>query len=219
MSTKKVTRNSSAKKGKRRCEAAFFKYTSNYFSPLNLKSLIERFGSLRNLWEGDWEKIIEFVKEEMSTICDTETFMSGLLNNLLCMHCLDDFMKNNQYYEDMKSSKKRDFKHYKSCEAFDEDFSPEKMLLGVIVKMPAGDENLYVCYEEKEKSWFVLERVKFNDDRGCSRFKLYYAPILFSKKEDSGMFLLFFKGQDGIHKRISCGNNGHVRPGCCARCN
>jgi hypothetical protein len=74
---------------------------------------------------------------------------------------------------------------------------------GIIVKMPDCDENLYVCYEEKEKSQFVLERVKFNNERGCSRFNLYYAPILFSKKKDSGMFLLFFKGQDEIHKRIS----------------
>jgi hypothetical protein len=47
----KVSKNSSAKKGKRRCEAVFFKDTSNYFSLFNLKSLIERFGSLRNLWE------------------------------------------------------------------------------------------------------------------------------------------------------------------------
>ena len=46
----------------------------------------------------------------------------------------------------------------------------------------------------------MLERVDFNDDRGCSRFNLYYAPILFSKKKDSGMFLLFFKGPDEIHK-------------------
>jgi hypothetical protein len=73
----------------------------------------------------------------------------------------------------------------------------------MVIKMPGGDENLYVYYEEKEKSRFVLERVKFNYDRGCSRFNLYYAPILFSKKKDSGMFLLFFKGQDDINKRIS----------------
>ncbi len=49
----------------------------------------------------------------------------------------------------------------------------------------------------------MLERVKLNNDRGCSRFNLYYAPILFSKKKDSGIFLLFFKGRDEIHKRIS----------------
>ncbi len=53
------------------------------------------------------------------------------------------------------------------------------MLSGVIVKMPDGDENLYVCYEEKEKSRFVLERVELNDDMGYSRFNLYYTPILF----------------------------------------
>jgi hypothetical protein len=139
----------------------------------------------------------------MNTICDTETFMSGVLNNLLCTHCLDNFMKNNQYYEDTKLSKMRDFKLYKHRDAFEEDFSTGKMLSGVIVKMPDSDENLYVGYEEKEKSQFVLERVKLNDDRGCSRFNLYNAPILYSKKEDSGMFLSFFKGRDEIHKRIS----------------
>jgi hypothetical protein len=87
---KKVTKNSSGKKRKRRCEAAFFKDTSNYFSLLNLKSLVERFGSLRNLWEGEWEKIIKYITAKMYTICDTETFMSGVLNNLLCTHCLGE---------------------------------------------------------------------------------------------------------------------------------
>jgi hypothetical protein len=180
-----------------------FKDTSNYFSLPNLKSLIERFVSLRNLWEGEWKKLIKYHKAEMNTICDTKTFMYGVLNNLLCMHCLDNFMKNNQNYEDTKSSKMRDFNLYKSHEAFEEDFSTGKMLLGVFIKMPGSDENLYVCYEEKEKSQFVLEKVKFNDDRVCSKFNLYYAPILFSKKKDSGMFFLFFKGQDEMHKRIS----------------
>jgi hypothetical protein len=42
--------------GKKRGKAVFFKDTSNYFSLLNLKSLIKRFGSLRNLWEGEREK-------------------------------------------------------------------------------------------------------------------------------------------------------------------
>jgi hypothetical protein len=55
-------------------------------------------------------KIIKYVKAEMNTICDTETFMSGVLKNLLCMHCLDNFMKNNQYYEDTTLLKTRDFK-------------------------------------------------------------------------------------------------------------
>ncbi len=52
----KNTEHQSYKKGKNRGKAAFFKDTSNYFSLLNLKSLIERFGPLRNLWKGERKK-------------------------------------------------------------------------------------------------------------------------------------------------------------------
>ena len=38
------------KKRKSKGKAAFFENTSNFFSLLNLKLLIERFGSLRSLW-------------------------------------------------------------------------------------------------------------------------------------------------------------------------
>ncbi len=182
MSTKKNTKNHSYKKGKNRGEAAFLKDTSNYFSLLNLKSLIERFGPLRNLWEGEREKFIKYVKAEMNTICDTETYMPCVLNSLLRTHCLNNFMKYNQHYQDPKMSKIRDFKLYKCCDALYEDFSTGKMLSGVIVKSPDCDENIYVCYEEKNNSQIMFERVRFNDEKGCSRFNLYYAPLSFLKK-------------------------------------
>jgi hypothetical protein len=42
------------KRGKKNWDAAvLFRDTSNYFSLLNLKSLIDRFGSPRNLLEGE----------------------------------------------------------------------------------------------------------------------------------------------------------------------
>jgi hypothetical protein len=66
---KKSYQNFFSQKREKRCEAAFFKDTSNYFSLLNLKSLIERFGSLRNLGEGEREKFIKYIKAEMNTIC------------------------------------------------------------------------------------------------------------------------------------------------------
>jgi hypothetical protein len=96
------------KKGKNRSKAAFFKDTSNYFSLLNLKYLIERFGPLRNLWEGGREKFIKYVKVEMNTICDNETYMPCVLNSLLCTHCLNNFMKDIQHYQEPKMSKMRD---------------------------------------------------------------------------------------------------------------
>jgi hypothetical protein len=126
MSTKN-TKYHSHKKGKRG-KAAFFKDTSNYFSLLNLKSLIERFGSLRNFREEKGKKIIKFIKAEMNTICDTETYMPCVLNSLLCMHCLNNFMKDNQHNQEPKMSKMRDFKLYKSRDALNEDFKTGKML-------------------------------------------------------------------------------------------
>jgi hypothetical protein len=58
------------------------------------------------------------------------------------------------------------------------------MLPGVNVKSPDCDENLYVCYKERKNSQFMFERVKFNDEKGFSRFNLYYAPLLFSNLSD-----------------------------------
>ncbi len=92
-------------------------------------------------------------------------------------------MKDNQHSQEPKMSKMRDFKLYKSRDALHEGFSTRNMLSGVIVKFPDCDENIYVCYEERNKSQFMLERVKFNYEKGCSRFNLYYAPLSFSKKD------------------------------------
>jgi hypothetical protein len=61
-------------------------------------------------------------------------------------------------------------------------FQLEKILSGVIAKLPDCDENVYVCYEERNNSQIMFERVKFTDEKGCSRFNLYYAPLSFSKK-------------------------------------
>jgi hypothetical protein len=56
-------------------------------------------------------------------------------------------MKDNQHYQEPKMSKMRDFKLCKSRDALHEDYSTGKMMLGVIVKSPDCDENMYVCYE------------------------------------------------------------------------
>ncbi len=119
-------KNSSAKKGKRRCEAAFFKDTQTIsvcstWSPW-LKGLVLS----KTCGKENRKKSSSTIRRRRILICDTETFMSRVTYNLLCTHCLDNFVKNNQYYEDTKSSKTRDFKLYKSCEAFEEDFSTGK---------------------------------------------------------------------------------------------
>jgi hypothetical protein len=91
-------------------------------------------------------------------------------------------MNDNQHYQEPKMSKMRDFKLYNSRDALHEDFSTGKMLSGVIVKLPDCDKNIYVCYEERNNSQIMFERVKLNDEKGCLKFNLYYASLSLKKK-------------------------------------
>ena len=51
------------------------------------------------------KKFIKYVKAEMNTIQDTEKYMSGVLNNLLRTHCLNNFIKGNQFFRKPQSPK------------------------------------------------------------------------------------------------------------------
>ncbi len=39
-----------------------------------------------------------------------------------------------------------------------------------------------VCMEDKDKNWFLLEKIRFKDENGCTRFNLYYAPLSLPQK-------------------------------------
>ncbi len=104
---------------------------SNYFSLLNLMSLIERFGLPRILWKGEREKFIKYAKAEMNKIQDTEKYMSGVLNNLLRTHCLNNFTKENHFFQEALVSKTRQFKVYSNCKEFLDNFATGKILSAV----------------------------------------------------------------------------------------
>ena len=48
----------------------------------------------------------------------------------------------------------------------------------------------------------MFERVRFNDEKGCSRFNLHYAPLLFSQ-EKRNCELFSVNSRDEIRKSIS----------------
>jgi hypothetical protein len=97
--------------------------------------LIERFGLPRILSEGEREKFIKYLKAEMNTIQDTKKYMSGVLNNPLQTHCLNNFMKENQFFQEASVSKTREFKVYSNCEKFINNFATGKILSVVLIKL------------------------------------------------------------------------------------
>jgi hypothetical protein len=182
-------------------KAAFFENTTNYFSLLNLKQLIERYGSIRTLWEGEREKFIKYVKKEMHTICDTETFMPRVLNKFLCNNKINDFLKKNQFHDELKYSKTRNFRIYKNYKDLNDNFRRGMMLSGIIMKSKVnGKEDIYICYKAKEAH--VLHRVEFDDTQHKTKLCLHYSVIKLSN-EVGKCSLVHFESRELLMKAIS----------------
>ncbi len=56
---------------------------------------------------------------------------------------------------------------------------------------------MYVCYEDKDKNWFLLEQIRFKDENGCTRFNLYYEPLSLPQEN-----IISVETQDKILDRI-----------------
>ena len=198
---KKISKG--VRRGKNKGEAAFFQDTSNYFSLLNLKQLIERFGSMRVLWEGEREKFIKFVKKEMNTICNTETYMPGVLNKFLCNNKMHDFLQQNQLHEDLKYFKTRNFRVYKNYNDLNNNFRRGMMLSGVLMKSKDnGKEDIFICYKGDTNNAYVLHRVEFDDTQHLTKLCLHYAVITLSNIVGE-CSLVHFESRDLLMKEIS----------------
>ncbi len=111
----------------------------------------------------------------MNTIFDTEIYKPGVLNKFLRANCLNDFMENNQYYQEKQYYKTRNFKVYDDYKDLENNFRTGMMLSGVIVKSSDGEEGIYVCYKGITQNQHVLHRLEFDDSNGNTKFNLYYA--------------------------------------------
>ena len=195
--------NKGVKKGKNKAQAAFFQDTSNYFSLLNLKQLIERFGSIRMLWEGEREKFIKYVKKEMNTICNTDTYMPGVLNRFLCNNKMHDFLRENQLHEELIYSKTRNFRVYKDFKDLNDNFRRGMMMSGVIMKSKDnGKEDIFICYKGHTINAHVLHRVEFDDTQHKTKLCLHYAVIELSNTVGE-CSLVHFESRDLMMKVIS----------------
>lgn len=191
------------KKGRNKGEAAFFQDTTNYFSLLNLKQLIERFGSIRTLWEGEREKYIKYVKKEIHTICNTEKFMPGVLNKILCNNKMNDFLSMNQFHKATSYSKTRNFKVYKDYKELIDNFRSGMMLSGVIMKSKVnGEEEIFICYKGNTINDHVLHKVEFDDTQHKIKLCLHYSVIKLSN-EVGKCLLIHFDSRDLMMEGIS----------------
>jgi len=169
-------KGSSAKEGSR----TFFETTANFLSLLNVEEAIERFGSLRKLWEGNDEKFIQLIKNELSGFRHKDEHMKTLLVKMLRTKIFDIINKDNQFSQRTTYARTIDFKTYDKAKAL----SNEHFFSGVII-----DDKMFMCFNAESGSarsdmtLLTLKSLKFTGKAGCWNYNLWYETI--SIEEDA----------------------------------
>jgi len=164
-----------ARKGDER--RGFYETTSNFFSLLNCKDLIEQFGSLRYLWEGEDEQFIKCLKKEVATLRHNTNSLKNLLQKLVTTMVLRDLNINNPLRESTVRSRLFDFKVYR-CDKNEDAIDVLKLnqfLTGVVDK----SGSLYVCFLIQKE--YRLFKLLFDDQNGMCLLNLWYSKVRLSR--------------------------------------
>lgn len=153
----------------------FFLETTNFFSLLNCKELIERFGTIRYLWEGLDEKFIKWIKREITVIRHETSHLKTILNKILISSTLNDLNEPNPLREVTLYARLGDFKIYKKGKGYsnpNDVITQDSFVSGII----DNEGKLYICFESGRGKGIDLHQISFSDERGLWRLNLWYAP-------------------------------------------
>ena len=188
----------------------FYENTSNFLSLLNVEEAVERFGSLRKLWEGNDEKFIQHIKKELSGFRHKDEHMKTLLLKMLRTKIFDIIDKDNQFSQRTTYARTIDFKTY------DNVLSNEHFFSGVII-----DGKMFMCFKSESGStrsdmlFLALKNLKFTGE-GCWNYNLWYETISIDEnpsmhcsrhhvlEQSSDFFILFPLMNDGKKFTMIC---------------
>ncbi len=125
-----------------------------YVTLLNLPEQIERFGPLRNYWEGTREQYIHFIKHQLTNMQWTYTSMSSKLTEVYHSSVLDWIMHNSNPPELVSSDTRNDlFNTYCSMETILNHFMMGKIISGY--HHPQYPNHVIVAYWWSDKLGLV----------------------------------------------------------------
>ncbi len=128
----------------------FWLSKGNYVTLLNLPEQIERFGSLRDYWEGTRERYIHLIKRQLTNMRRTYTFMSSKLTEVHQSNVLDWIMHNFDPVESVSSYASNGLFHtYCSMEAILNNVTTGKIISGY--HHPVYSGHVIVAYREADK--------------------------------------------------------------------
>ena len=154
--------------------SVFFMKTPNFYSILNVKRLVEMFGSLRYIYEGDDEKFIKNIKREISVIQHNTSHLKVIMEKMLRTRVLNDLNRDNPLNKQSTETKLHDFKVYRPGKAH---YNPKQILEGLefITGVIDDDGEIYICFEPVLGKGIHLYPIDFDDTSGVWILNLWYA--------------------------------------------
>ena len=152
----------------------FFIKTPNFYSILNIKELVEKFGSIRYLWEGDDEKFIKFIKREISAMFHNTAYLKVIMEKILRTRVLEDLNKDNPLHKESMETRLIDFKVYRPGK---QNKTPEEILAGLDFLSGVVDAygGIFLCFKPLVGEGIYLYPIEFDDASGVWILNLWYA--------------------------------------------
>ena len=155
---------------------AFYESKSNYFSLLNCKEMMEKYGSLLYLHEGEDEKFIQKVKQEISNMRYNTSHLTVLLQKLLATATMEHLNKNNPMSIQTTYSRLSNFRVYrpdqKCCISEPHHVLEKNVFVSGIVD---NHNTMYICFEKSVGGGISLYPIAFDDAHGQWVLNLWYA--------------------------------------------
>ena len=164
----------------------FWYKKSNFLSLLNIPSQIEKFGSLRNYWEGSRERSIQQIKPFLIGMRSSSSFYKTKLRHMYIsqtLKYLDDDEMVSTISDDMCEGSDLGYNRYLSFKIYSdsEDFPTVaqslKSISVAILTFHSQREEVFVCQRVKGKNKIKLFSITFDDSEGFNKMGMWYAPI------------------------------------------
>ena len=158
----------------------FWYKKGNFLSLLNLPSQIEKFGSLKNFWEGSRERSIQQIKPYLIKTRLTSSFYKTKLKKMYIAQILqniNDDLKDDDIEVHPKYERHSSFVMYSYSLKIANLVSNRNVISGIVIDHESVRDKFYICQRKRETNFCIMHEILFNDEEGFNKCGVWYAPI------------------------------------------
>ena len=138
---------------------------------------MEQFGSMRNNWEGIYERYIQYIKPHLKNMRSSTSFLITKLEQIHSSNVLNHILMDKTPSGYKKYNRFRHVHVYKDNKVIDDDINEDKCI--VAIKSKTKDSNCVYCVIKRKGQKFNYGRIIIDDSIGYHLNNQWFAPIQF----------------------------------------